>query len=188
MYAVCLYYMHSVLEYNRPRGCKSLAFYDISEPSVRAFEQGQQGYNRDPCDTRHTHACVPVIAATHTPHRPPFHGPASQHAMASTEPPVFGPMGKEGDIDGFAIAAIDWEAGVLSTLEVKLQQRLLLPAEEKAPTEETTATPAETERALLMEELDRLGVEKAQLMEKKLALLRQQSPNSSGAVFVDVSS
>ncbi|CAN0020792.1 unnamed protein product, partial [Ectocarpus sp. 13 AM-2016] len=104
--------------------------------------------------------------------------------MASTEPPVFGPVGKEGDVDGFAIAAIDWEAGVLDTLEAKL--RLLCAAVEEAPTEETTAgataaTPAETERAQLMEELDRLGEEKEQLREKKLALLRQQqSPKSSG--------
>ncbi|CAN0522011.1 unnamed protein product, partial [Ectocarpus sp. 12 AP-2014] len=106
--------------------------------------------------------------------------------MVSTEPPVFGPVGKEGDIDGFAIAAIDWEAGVLDTLEAKLT-RLLPAAGEEAPTEETTAgataaTPAETERAQLMEELDRLGEEKEQLREKKLALLRQQqSPKSSGA-------
>ncbi|CAM9831315.1 unnamed protein product [Ectocarpus sp. 12 AP-2014] len=106
--------------------------------------------------------------------------------MASTEPPVFGPVCKEGDVDGFAIAAIDWEAGVLDTLEAKLK-RLLRAAGEEASTEETTAgataaTPAETERTQLMEELDRLGEEKEQLREKKLALLRQQqSPKSSGA-------
>lgn len=117
-------------------------------------------------------------------HRPPVHGPAAQHTMASTEPPVFGPVGKEGDIDGFAIAAIDWQAGVLDALEVKLQ-RLLPPA----PTEETidgtaAASPAETERALLIEEIDRVGMEKAQLREKKLALLREQPPKSPGAVHM----
>ncbi|CBJ26232.1 hypothetical protein Esi_0027_0138 [Ectocarpus siliculosus] len=107
--------------------------------------------------------------------------------MASTEPPVFGPVGKEGDVDGFAIAAIDWEAGVLDTLEAKLKRLLPAAGGEEAPIEETiagatAATPAETERAQLMEEIDRLGEEKEQLREKKLALLRQQqSPKSSGA-------
>lgn len=102
---------------------------------------------------------------------------------------MFGPVGNEGDIDGFALAAIHWEAGVLGTLEAKLK-RLLPAAGEEAPTEETiagatAATPAETERALLMEEIDRLSEGKEQLREKKLALLRQQqSPKSSGAVHV----